>query len=573
MESEMYSQYEDNNKKKTSLGVKVLVALNALVLALIVVTYVVGIRVQKRIADTTIRNNTFDNLFKEFEAELPDIALPSAYAPPYINPATDQAHRGTCWCWSTLYNLETQYREQGIKKGFLDEKTFVKFSIQAFVSVVGNYCRAHPTEKACGYGGFKRNSTNDNQVEAFPYFLKMIQGLDSSVVADQVCPYVPDPSPVTDFQCDNFYKQNESNPIRFNFKGMTTVYDTRAIKQLLFLKKHPLGIGTPLGTINFYAKCSEAPYSNHPHCQKKVFRCPDSQTEEYCALLEFQGRTKDGTFVGIDKADRQTEFGGHAMNVVGYNDNWRYNSRISSDKSVQPSKGCLILHNSWRADGHSVQYLLGNRTLENEQVLCPNVRAPENWIPATLDCVKKNKDDPSKCSKDILRVRGNGTTHGADIIKCTSTDTFYCDQNLKYILKRKSDDDDGSLDVYELDNGLHDIGFIAWSDTQEPMEVRIKAMPFWGIDRYMTPENVEVENNADECGFYALPYQVIENMRRRSFDLFDNFKSSDYEVEFLDSSYINAKVKESYNYDWLKSSTQQQNLHQFNEPIPFYVYH
>lgn len=571
----MESQFDnDHVKPKTRLSVKVLVALNALVFAIILSTHLVGIRVTKKILHDTTRNTSIDIKAKQFLADLPDIALPAAYGVPLHirNPATNQWGRGTCWCWSMLYILETQYREQGIKQGFLKENEYVKFSIQAFAATVGNYCRAHPTEKVCGYGKFLKGSTNDNQVEAFPYFLEAIQGLNLSLMPDTVCPYVPIPSNVTDFQCDNFAEANKSNPIRFTFKGMTTVYDTRAIKQLLFEKKHPLGIGTPLGTISFTVKCSEDAYKNHPQCVNKVYRCPDTEDEQYCARLEYQGRTKDGTFVTIDSAERQTNFGGHAMNVVGYNDNWRYNARISSEKSVQPAKGTLILHNSWRADGHSVEYLLGERTLENEQTSCPNHRAPENWIPATLECATENRDDVHKCSKDILRVRGHGLTDGVDVLNCTSSDKFYCDSSLQYVLKRREGDSE-DVDVYELDSGLHDIGFIAWSDKVAPHEVRIKTLPFWALDRYFTVAGKVVENDPNECGFYALPYQVVENMRRRSWDLFDNFKSSDYEVEFAPSSYLRSPESKAYNTKWLEESTYTQEYPEMNGPIPFnYVY-
>jgi hypothetical protein len=572
LESKFNQEVTSSTKKtsKNSLMLGVLVVLNILCLAFIVAIVIYAQEtsevVKKAIASPV------DHLAQEFVDSLPEALLPDSYAVPLSarNPATNQASRGTCWAWATLYNLETQYKQQGVAKGYLKENEYVKFSVQAFAAKLGNFCLAHPEEKVCQYGGYARPgekvSTNDNQVEALPYFLKAIQDLNVSVVPDAVCPYIPTPSSVTDFQCPGFDEAVKKNPIRFNFKGMTTVYDTRSIKQLLYAKQHPLGIGTPLGTVNFEVRCDEEQYSNLTQCVEGSYICKGT-VDDHCAVIQIQGRTKDGTFVSIDNAQRQTSYGGHAMNIVGYNDNWRYLNRIAGPKSVENAKGCLILHNSWMASGHSVEYLMGKRTLENEATSCPNHDSGENWIPATAECAIANYNDLTKCSQDIKRVRGHGLTNGADLLKCTSSDPFFCTKDNKYVLKRKSDNSE-DLDVYELPNGLHSIGMITWSDEEQPKEVRIETLPFWALGKYFTPVNL-VENNPEECGFYALPYQTIENMRRRNWDLFDNFKASDYEVEFEPSSYAAAPESKSYDTSYLLNSTYTASDAIFDGPIPF----
>jgi hypothetical protein len=54
------------------------------------------------------------------------------------------------------------------------------------------------------------------------------------------------------------------------------------------------------------------------------------------------------------------------MNLMGWNDNWRYHSRFAPPNSVAELRGGLILHNSRGSGGHSVDFLIGRRTLENE---------------------------------------------------------------------------------------------------------------------------------------------------------------------------------------------------------------
>jgi hypothetical protein len=567
-----HSQFESVPRKKCKsyFVFYILVALNVIVLALIISALVLAHKA-KTTLDSPIKS-PIDHLAEEFRYSLPDMMLPDSYAVDtiYRNPATNQANRGTCWAWATIYTLETQYREQGIRQKYLKENEYVKFSVQAYAATLGNFCRAHPTEKVCGYGNFHKGSTDDGQIEALYYYMKVIPHLNISIVPDAVCPYIETGSPETDFKCDGFEAANKTNPIRFTLKDFETVFDVRAVKQLLIEKKRPIAISTPLGTVDYIVRCSDEKYANLSQCVRKSYICPDSQTmDEYCAIEKFDGITFDGTFVTVDSADRTSGYGGHAMNVVGYNDNWIYLNRIAGPSSLESSRGCLILHNSWRADGHSIEYLMGRRTLENEQTSCPNVRTPSNWIPATLECVKNNREHPERCSSDIKRVRGHGLTNGTDVLTCKSSNPLYCKQNNSYVLKRKSEKSE-NVDVYQLPNGLHSIGFITWNDKtgEEPQEVRIETLPFWSLDRYFKPVNV-VENNPDECGFYALPYKTIENFRRRSWDLFDNFKVTDFDIVFDPSSYANAPESKAFDTSYLLKSTYTAEDAKFDGPIPF----
>jgi hypothetical protein len=62
------------------------------------------------------------------------------------------------------------------------------------------------------------------------------------------------------------------------------------------------------------------------------------------------------------------------MNILGYNNDWCYNGRFSVPESIVKLKGSFIQHN-WRgSQGHSIEFLMGQHTLENEEVTCPNTR-------------------------------------------------------------------------------------------------------------------------------------------------------------------------------------------------------
>jgi hypothetical protein len=80
------------------------------------------------------------------------------------------------------------------------------------------------------------------------------------------------------------------------------------------------------------------------------------------------------------------------MNIMGYNDDWLYRNRFQAPENSAQMKGGFILHNSWRSEGHSVKYLAGLESEENEAVKCPNHKTPLNWIPATLKCVQEQAE-------------------------------------------------------------------------------------------------------------------------------------------------------------------------------------
>ena len=78
----------------------------------------------------------------------------------YILPPTNQMNIGSCWCFSMIYLLESQYHAQGVREGLLDKNEYVQFSKQAFFTWLGDQCHKNPV-KPCYYGGLMQNSSED----------------------------------------------------------------------------------------------------------------------------------------------------------------------------------------------------------------------------------------------------------------------------------------------------------------------------------------------------------------------------------------------------------------------------
>lgn len=231
----------------------------------------------------------------------------------------------------------------------------------------------------------------------------------------------------------------------------------------------------------------------------------------FCSRTEFDGAAASGVFLATIDPKFMGKSGGHAMNVVGYNDGWVYRGRFQSRETHAQLRGGFILHNSWRAGGHSPEYFLGKQSEENEAVICPNHSAPENWVPATFQCVLEAAGNRTirnflNCSQDIKRISGYGRTNGSDLLECHYKG---CDHNLLYALERVSPEPDRENRTARPDanvnftaSGLSEIGLIVINTSVDPYEVSrvvVKSLPFWALDQYLRPITL-VPNDKELAG-------------------------------------------------------------------------
>lgn len=497
----------------------------------------------------------------------------------YILPPTNQMNIGSCWCFSMIYLLESQYHAQGVREGLLDKNEYVQFSKQAFFTWLGDQCHKNPV-KPCYYGGLMQNSSEDGQIESIYYFAKAWEETKTAVLPESVCPYRQKPENDPDWKfmyCPNLYYAlgEKQNPIKWDIKSIEAAYNLDDVKRLLKKANRALGIGSPLPNLVYYIPCENGPFSETEECKNRQVSCPEYVGQEYCYKLELDGRQQDGVFLGDIDPMFMSELGGHAMNLVGYNDDWVYRNRYQTQKSATPTKGGLILHNSWRGEGHSVEYYMGEMSEENEAVICPNHKTPFNWIPASLDCIKNNivngKFDYTKCSTETKRIRGKGYTNGTDILRCkaTAAKKGVCDTESTYVLLTKDSDSDVP-DVQALPYGLNKIRVARIAANGDVSEITFSQYPFWALSQVFQPDDSTfVPNDENNCGYWMLPYQTLENMRRLNWDFLDNFRVFDFHVEFAPQSYIRHADSKPFNHTLIKESTKRVNKVEFDGPIPY----
>jgi hypothetical protein len=490
--------------------------------------------------------------------------LPDAFS----LPPTDQMDVGTCWAFSTIYLLESQYRAQGVREGLLSELDYTRFSVEAYLNFIHEQCRANPSIKACHYGGMLKDDPADHQIESLWYWLRAWPELGTSIVPDSVCAYQNNRTHY--FECPGLAGAISKNPLNWTIKSLTNAYGVKATKELLLRSKRALGISVPLPNLIYYVPCQGSAFEASSDCVAQRYPCPEPHAGDFCHKAVLDARDQTGVFLANAETKYMGELGGHGMNIVGYNDDWVYKNRFQSRQATAQLKGGFILHNSWRAGGHSVDYLYGDQSEENEAVICPNHVAPVNWIPATYKCVADEAaagrivNGSVNCSSDLQRIRGRGRTKGADLLYCNHP---ACDANLMYILERVGWDVNHTFTA----SGLADVGLITYNNqTGQVGNASVRSLPFWALSQYFKPvSETFVPNDRNDCGYWMLPYETLDHMIRINWDLLDNFRVVDLEIQFEEQSYPTHPDSWNYNTAFLNQSTLPRNKTAFVGPLPF----
>ena len=550
---------------------------------LILVTSLLIIITGIAIANVPFAVNLFNNLKERVETptdliirsilnESLDVALPTRFSvhDSFIIPPSNQMSRGTCWIFATMFMLESQYRANGIAKGFLNENEYVLFSKQAYGSYVLTKCSENNTAGVCKHGAPAHNTTDDHLIPTLYYLVKAFPELANSILPVSVCPYQSKEDPETDYKCDGMWDAIKTNPIQFKITNMEVVRDVQSSKKLLVKSQRPLGLSFPIADFIYYAPCDNSNYSTLPECTNYSVPCPDGYSSERCAKILIESRNSaDGTFAFMDDVSRIQMSGAHEINVVGYNDDWVHKNRKISTRELPTMKGGFISHNSWRENGHSVDYYMGRRSEENEAVICPNHNLSSTWIPTTLDCIQNNKGDVTKCGSDFQRVRGKGMANHTDLLGCKNSK--YCDPERYYALLQKPETSESWSEP--LFSGFDQTHVVSWNkDGSDVREEKYDYFPFSMLHNMFYPIDY-VPNDPDNCGYWIIPYGTIDMVCDNTWDLLDTFYMVDLKVEFPDSAYARSSASKSFNTTLLQQSTYNFTKVDFDGPLPYkFVY-
>ena len=501
-------------------------------------------------------------------------ALPKKFAAPHLTPRYYQEDRGTCWDFATIGVLEQSYRANGIKKGYMKENEYLRLNEQAYGLSVINACKNHPD--VCDVIGdfVYQNSTEGGEV----YWLWNLRELYTQLLPDSVCPYT---GPEHEHECPNMMRALAANPISFDVKGMESAYSAAETKALLVEKNAPLAWSSAMHTQFYHFPCNDAYWKTRPECaDDKAVRCPTDRfyNSELCAKVESSMFNPDGEFYLHGPARNE---GGHAMNVVGYNDEFP-----TRDGSV----GGFIIRNSWHDQtygtspagrgargSHSIKYWMQEISAWDEKAICPLPLNPENW----MNCAEQEVGPHTNANK-AAAAANEGEIYPNLAETCLSEsfmkhlidvslqpnefvckDEAVCSKDARYRYFFVSLDHAPAQDVSRLQMLQYDTVTKAQKLIVTPYH--IPAM----LSYFFEPVKAQLDklkNSEDQCGYWFWPYDMLHKQQ----GLFQNFFSTYFDIDWADSSYLaKASSYPKYDYSWIKKSTKTQETKSFETPNPF----
>jgi len=499
--------------------------------------------------------------------------LPHAYIVPddVRTPAKNQAHRGTCYIFSTIGLLEASYRRHGLQSHFLKKDEYVKFSEQAYGLGLIKYCAEHKDDVHC-LGGPPKNQTSDGQPEWLYY---MQNGMMKYVLPDSLCPYKPDDK--DQYICPGLDDAVKKNPISFRVKNIETTYSIDGIKRLLYRHDFPLSFSHVVLENAFLAPCDDPDSTAYGSAQCTECRNPcTTSSDGCCAKLLFPGYTGEGVFSTFGES---VVGGGHAMVVVGWNDDMAVETGVPG-QSAERAVGGFIIKNSWDTTvGHSAEYWAQKHSLLDETTICPNENSYQSWLPVNTTCMMET-NDPTGCGTSKRFVR-NEWVYGPTILKCNENthknnrQWMYgwdkCNANRRYVIAGSPDSGFTLPDFIVPKNtvGLrrfHLIEFDPTDPTISPVEVYTNATSWFGFERLLEP--VEVRGNSEHCGYYFMPYDTFlkSNIINPNFGT-DTPAFSYMDIEWDSDSYADGSTDSKYNL--IKKSTYTYRPPKFTSSLDF----
>jgi len=500
--------------------------------------------------------------------------LPYRYASKYQTPRYYQEDRGTCWDFATVGILEQSYRQNGIEKGYLKPDEYVRLNEQAFGLSMIEACKNHPD--VCDVVGdfVFHNSTEGGEV----WWLYNLKEMYNKVLPSAVCPYMPNPE--DEHKCPGMAEALKKNPIKFDIKSMTSAYNVIETKRLMVEHDRPLAWSSEMHNTAYFFPCNDPYWKSRVECSSRLaVQCPTDRYygSQTCARILSSMFNMDGEFFMHGQTLGE---GGHAMNVVGYNDQFT---------TKQGQTGGFIIRNSWHdltygtspngrggRGSHSIAYWMQEISAWDEKAICPGPLNPENWI----SCVEQEagphmgrKKGPSSLKNgdeyDISQTclddkfMENLLSVSLQPTEFTCLDDTVCDKDPKYryfLINME----------HSVEQDLAKVCMLRYDTTNKEQDVY--CTPFHipaQIAYWFRPIQSQLDllkDDEDLCGFWFWPYEMLN----KQVGMYNNFYSTYFDIEWDDQSYdANSASHTDLDYSFIKQSTFSQKNMTFDTPSPF----
>jgi len=474
----------------------------------------------------------------------PYIPIPKQYCvnDSYLLPVWNQFDRGTCWSFASIYMLESSYKHQGILNGYLNNSEYVAFSQEGLAKYMVKKCLSDPTTEVCKKSPRRHNKSNSGSIEDFLSFYEYYSDMKSSILPIAGCPYQQ--LPENELQCPDFDKHVSTNPIEFDIEDPELAIGIQKVKELIVKVQRPVTFSIPLPVTRYWYECNDKnpKVMESKMCQESLYRCQHDPSK-FCSFMDYQ-LSKPNTAEMITHNSDSISYGvGHAMVMVGYNDNLIEPLPVNITRKP-PSKGGFILRNSWGARGHSLEYLMGKISHDQEMIICPNPGDVMTWIPVSHSCIS-SQGIGSQCSKDIKRFLGNSVFVGGTELTCKNS--THCKEGDKYYLLRNGNYPSPVIEFSPLNVPLARVIHVP----DMTIEL-IETIPFEHLYYAFTP-SLNVTNNNEHCGYVGLMYDSVDALLEQLGPVTPSWRAITFKVTFTKSSYERSKSWK--NYSLVKQST------------------
>ena len=604
MEATSYVAYAERSERKhvyTGKQLLVSFALGAIVSALLCLQFVV----QLPISDFS---KTFSSDFASTDSclqadDVPSQLLSHKFSVTGTTPVELQLSRGTCWVFAAVDVLEWAYREQGVAQGWLRPDEYVRMSEQAFGIAVLDACLNLRDDLSCLVGTevwrgrqLLPMDTQGGSADLL-FYLKSLE--TTAALPWGVCPYTSKVG--QDHECPGLEEAKATNPLSFEIRSITWLYERQAVKQRLLQSQRLMAFSTAMVTITYRLPCTNR--------TKEVLGCDPTDADgmceacplepafarvKCCILSDRESNSMEGEFFRLPRIshpDPQPE-GGHAMALVGFSDVYTTQHGFT---------GGWILKNSWW-DGlppgegwqhgrgsHSIAYFMQEVSSADEAHVCPNSHSPQTWSmctslnmcrssatsafartsrqPLHLKCIDESPFLHGLCIKDEPLFLKSITPWGGGLsVACFLRDR----DDLPF-----SDEDDDEEEAAVVNGARRRRSRSRALQDQkitdhhgDPRDQRTWCSPPVPIDDLalvVRPvPNETYPNDPDLCGHYFFPYQLAEDVAAAT----GGFEVSDFDVVWRPQSYAaNQDLYPHLDYSLLVSDTHVQS--RVTKRVPF----